>query len=56
VPSASEAVAGRIPAARYNEYRIDKVAGGWRCDMIGRAVADTADRVWECEHRVLLKP
>ena len=56
VPSASEAVAGRIPAARYNEYRIDKVAGGWRCDMVGRAVADTAAHVWECEHRVLLKP
>lgn len=56
VPSASEAVAGRIPAARYNEYRIDKVAGGWRCDMVGRAVSDTAAHVWECEHRVLLKP
>jgi 3',5'-cyclic AMP phosphodiesterase CpdA len=56
VPSASEAVAGRIPAARYNKYRIDKVAGSWRCDMIGRAVADTADRVWECEHRVLFEP
>jgi 3',5'-cyclic AMP phosphodiesterase CpdA len=56
LPSASEAVAGRIPAARYNEYRIDKVAGGWRCDMVGRAVADTAAHVWECEHRVLLKP
>ena len=25
VPSASEAVSGRIPAARYNEYRIGKV-------------------------------
>jgi len=56
VPSASEAVAGRIPAARYNEYRIDKVAGGWRCDMVGRAVSDTAAHVWECEHRVLVKP
>jgi 3',5'-cyclic AMP phosphodiesterase CpdA len=56
VPSASEAVAGRIPAARYNEYRIDKVKQGWRCEMIGRAVADTAAHVWECEHRALLEP
>jgi 3',5'-cyclic AMP phosphodiesterase CpdA len=56
VPSASEAVAGRIPAARYNEYRIDKVAGGWRCDMIGRAVADAGTHVWKCEHRVLFEP
>ena len=40
VPSASEAVSGRIPAARYNEYRIGKVNNGWRCEMVGRAVAD----------------
>ncbi len=53
VPSASEAVAGRIPAARYNEYRIERVAGGWYCEMVGRAVADTATHVWECERRVL---
>ncbi|MGC1179274.1 MAG: metallophosphoesterase, partial [Methyloceanibacter sp.] len=52
VPSASEAVAGRIPAARYNEYRIGRVDGGWRCEMVGRAVADTAAHVWECERRV----
>jgi 3',5'-cyclic AMP phosphodiesterase CpdA len=53
VPSASEAVAGRIPAARYNEYRIERVDGGWSCEMVGRAVADTAAHVWECERRVL---
>lgn len=53
VPSASEAVAGRIPAARYNEYRIGKVKGGWRCEMVGRAVAETAAYVSECERRVL---
>jgi len=53
VPSASEAVEGRIPAARYNEYRIGKIEGGWRCEMVGRAVTDTASHVWECEHRVL---
>ena len=55
VPSASEAVSGRIPAARYNEYRIHSVANGWRCEMVGRAVADTAAHVWECERRVLRK-
>ena len=53
VPSASEAVAGRRPAARYNEYRVERVDDGWRCEMVGRAVADTAAHVWECERRVL---
>jgi 3',5'-cyclic AMP phosphodiesterase CpdA len=53
VPSASEAVSGRIPAARYNEYRIAKVGHGWRCEMVGRAVADTSARVRECERRIL---
>ena len=53
VPSASEAVSGRIPAARYNEYRIIKVNNGWRCEMIGRAVADVQTHVWECERRIL---
>jgi 3',5'-cyclic AMP phosphodiesterase CpdA len=53
VPSASEAVSGRIPAARYNEYRIAKVGNGWHCEMIGHAVADTDIHVWECERRVL---
>jgi 3',5'-cyclic AMP phosphodiesterase CpdA len=53
VPSASEAVSGRIPAARYNEYRIARVGNGWRCEMMGRAVADTAAHVWECERRLL---
>jgi 3',5'-cyclic AMP phosphodiesterase CpdA len=55
VPSASEAVSGRIPAARYNEYHIGRVDSGWRCEMVGRAVADTSAHVWECERRVLRK-
>lgn len=53
VPSASEAVSGRIPAARYNEYSIEKIDGGWRCEMVGRAVADTSLHVRECEKRML---
>jgi 3',5'-cyclic AMP phosphodiesterase CpdA len=53
VPSASEAVEGRIPAARYNEYRIERNKGGWRCEMVGRAVAESPVGVWECERRVL---
>ena len=53
VPSASEAVSGRIPAARYNEYRVAKTGNGWHCEMIGRAVADSELHVWECEHRIL---
>jgi 3',5'-cyclic AMP phosphodiesterase CpdA len=53
VPSASEAVSGRIPAARYNEYRIGKVNNGWQCEMVGRAVADSNTHVWECERRIL---
>jgi 3',5'-cyclic AMP phosphodiesterase CpdA len=52
VPSASEAVEGRIPAARYNEYRIERTDGGWRCEMIGRAVENSAD-MRECERRIL---
>jgi len=52
VPSASEAVEGRAPAARYNEYNIEKAGNGWRVEMVGRAAA-SADQVWECERRVL---
>jgi len=53
VPSASEAVSGRVSAARYNEYRIGKVNNGWRCEMIGRAVAESNTHVLECERRIL---
>jgi 3',5'-cyclic AMP phosphodiesterase CpdA len=52
VPSASEAVEGRAPAARYNEYNIDRCGNGWRVEMVGRAAA-SSDQVWECERRVL---
>jgi hypothetical protein len=52
VPSASEAVEGREPAARYNEYAIARSDGGWRCEMVGRAATAT-EHVWECERRVL---
>jgi 3',5'-cyclic AMP phosphodiesterase CpdA len=53
VPSASEAVEGRIPAARYNEYRIARDGAGWSCEMIGRSVA--GEHVWESERRFLRK-
>ena len=53
VPSASEAVEGSIPAARYNEYRIARTEGGWRCEMIGRSVTAAPEHVWESERRVL---
>jgi 3',5'-cyclic AMP phosphodiesterase CpdA len=53
VPSASEAVAGSIPAARYNEYRIERAKGGWACEMVGRAVEGNSVLVWECERRML---
>jgi 3',5'-cyclic AMP phosphodiesterase CpdA len=53
VPSASEAVSGGVPAARYNEYRIGRVRNGWRCELIGRAVADSNAHVRECERKVL---
>lgn len=53
VPSASEAVENRIPAARYNEYGISRSNHGWRCEMVGRAVASGLDSVWECERRIL---
>jgi 3',5'-cyclic AMP phosphodiesterase CpdA len=52
VPSASEAIEGRAPAARYNEYNIEKSGNGWHVEMVGRAAAST-DQVWECERRVL---
>jgi 3',5'-cyclic AMP phosphodiesterase CpdA len=52
VPSASEAIEGRTPTARYNEYNIEKAGNGWRVEMVGRAAA-SADQVWECERRVL---
>jgi 3',5'-cyclic AMP phosphodiesterase CpdA len=51
VPSASEAVEGRIPAARYNTYTIARTAAGWQVEMVGRAVGD--GQVVECERRVL---
>jgi 3',5'-cyclic AMP phosphodiesterase CpdA len=53
VPSASEAVEGRVPAARYNEYCIARVDGGWRLEIVGRAVAAAPEHVWECERRLL---
>jgi len=52
VPSASEAVKGHAPAARYNEYNIERAGNGWRVEMVGRA-AGSSDHVWECERRVL---
>jgi 3',5'-cyclic AMP phosphodiesterase CpdA len=55
VPSASEAVEGGVPAARYNEYSIARVDGGWRVAMVGRSVTANPERVWECERRVLRK-
>ncbi|MGZ8401227.1 MAG: metallophosphoesterase family protein [Methyloceanibacter sp.] len=53
VPSASEAVEGRIPAARWNEYAIGRKGDGWRVDMVGRSVAANPEHVWESERRVL---
>jgi 3',5'-cyclic AMP phosphodiesterase CpdA len=53
VPSASEAVDGRVPAARYNEYGIERTDGGWRVEMVGRSVAASPEHVWESERRVL---
>jgi 3',5'-cyclic AMP phosphodiesterase CpdA len=52
VPSASDAMSGRIPAARYNEFQIGKVNNGWFCEMICHAVAES-NSVWECERRIL---
>ena len=53
VPSASEAVEGRIPAARWNEYGIARAGDGWHVEMVGRSVAANPDHVWESERRVL---
>lgn len=53
VPSASEAIEGRAPAARYNQYAIARNGNGWRVEMVGRAVAGPAEHVWECERRLL---
>ena len=53
VPSASEAVEGRAPAARYNEYRIARKGNGWHVEMIGRSVAAAPEHVWESERRLL---
>ena len=51
-PSASEAIPGRAPSARYNEYRIERVKDGWRVEMTGRAAASNSS-IFECERRVL---
>ncbi len=53
VPSASEAVEGRIPAARWNEYGIARAGDGWRVEMVGRSVAADPAHVWESERRLL---
>ena len=53
VPSASEAVEGRVPAARYNEYLIARAGNGWSCEMTGRVVASSPEHVWEFERRTL---
>ncbi len=51
VPSASEAVEGRIPAARYNTYTIARAGSGWHVEMAGRAAGE--GQAFECERRVL---
>jgi 3',5'-cyclic AMP phosphodiesterase CpdA len=53
VPSASEAVEGRVPAARYTEYLIARAGHRWSCEMIGRVVASAPEHVWEVERRTL---
>jgi 3',5'-cyclic AMP phosphodiesterase CpdA len=53
VPSASEAVEGRAPAARYNQYSIARNGKGWRVEMVGRSVTAPPEHVWESERRVL---
>jgi 3',5'-cyclic AMP phosphodiesterase CpdA len=53
VPSASEAVEGRIPSARYNEYSIARAGNGWSVEMVGRSVAAAPEHVWESERRML---
>ena len=53
VPSASEAVEGRAPSARYNQYAIGRNGAGWRVEMVGRSVAGPPEHVWESERRVL---
>jgi hypothetical protein len=53
VPSASEAVEGRAPAARYNQYAIARNGEGWHVEMVGRSVAAAPEHVWESERRVL---
>jgi 3',5'-cyclic AMP phosphodiesterase CpdA len=53
VPSASEAVEGRAPAARYNQYSIARNGEGWRVEMVGRSVAAAPEHVWESERCVL---
>jgi 3',5'-cyclic AMP phosphodiesterase CpdA len=55
VPSASEAVERRVPAARYNTYTIGREGTGWRVEMVGRAVGG-GGHVFECERRVLSEP
>ena len=51
-PSASEAIPGRDPSARYNEYGIERLQDGWRVEMTGRAATNN-NTVFECERRVL---
>jgi 3',5'-cyclic AMP phosphodiesterase CpdA len=53
VPSASEAVEGSVPAARYNLYNIARAGDAWTCEMVGRAVTGDAEHVWESERRLL---
>lgn len=53
VPSASEAVDGRAPAARYNQYRISKARDGWRVEMIVRSVTGSPSQLRESERRLL---
>jgi len=53
VPSASEAVEGRSPAARWNEYGIARKGDGWRVAMVGRSVGAAPVDLWESERRLL---
>jgi 3',5'-cyclic AMP phosphodiesterase CpdA len=53
VPSASAVAHGRIPAAAYNLFRIERDGGTWRCEQTVRGFGD-GDEIRELRRTLLL--
>jgi 3',5'-cyclic AMP phosphodiesterase CpdA len=53
VPSASQIAIGKQGPAGYNLYRIDRPAGGWRCEVTSRWLSGDGKHMAESKRAIL---